>query len=258
MGHAFTEIALRYTYPLYSVFEGKHGVNGSSVLLTSGDKFYLATARHVGIDSGRIRLFGEGNFTPYDEFLLLPESIDISIVTIIRPDYFTDNGFDFLPLEMWGINAGVRPRELEANYLILGYPHTRTRREVVGRKSTPSPFAFRTRLYGEEEHIPLECSSLTHLAFLYLSGKLYDKKSGVVQQAPDLRGMSGAGVWDISLQEPVLVGLLTEQRPITKPLSLIATRIDTISEVLRTIYDPSIPISRRLVSEVNLEKTLIP
>jgi len=255
MGRDQAEIVRKHTYPLYTVFDGKHGIDGSSVLVASAEKFYLLTARHVGIESGRTKLFGDGEQPLFDDFLTLPESIDVSIATIQRPEFFIDNGFDFLQLDRWGINIDVRPREVEPQYLVLGYPYTKTRREVVGRKSNPMPFALWTRLYGQEEHNLLQCTSFTHLALQYLPDKLYDEELAEYRQAPDLRGMSGGGIWDTAGQEPVLVGLLIEQRPSAKPLSLIATRIDAISEVLRNIGDASIPMSRRLSAEVNVEQT---
>jgi hypothetical protein len=250
------DIASKYTYPLYSVFDGKHGIDGSSILVKSGVKHYLITARHVGIESGKVKLFGECGQLPLDDFLILPETIDISIVSIQRPDLFMENGFDFLPIDYWGINTILRPRESNPNYLLLGYPYTRTRREVVGRKSLPIPFGFRTWVYGQEEHDLLQCPTLTHFALRYLCGKLHDEKRGEHIQAPNLRGMSGGGVWDISGPYPVLVGILIEQWPITNPIALVATRIDAISEFLRSILgDDNIPMSQYLIAKGKINWT---
>lgn len=202
-------------------------------------------------------LYGESKISPLGDFIILPNAVDITVVEVTNASYFLDFGFEFLPLDQWGINHPLRPREDAPNYLVLGYPHTKTRKEVFGRKSDSVPFGFWTRLYGSEELQILGCDELTELALRFIPTKLYDERLALHHRAPDLQGMSGCGIWDTAGLEPILVGVLLEQRPVTTPLSLIATRIDAISEVLRGIGDTSIPMSRRLAVDVDFRQITV-
>ena len=256
MGKEQSELARRCTYPLFAVIDGKHGIDGSSVLLASAKKHYLITARHVGIESGRTKLFGDSAGNPFGEFFILPEEIDVTIVEVVIPTFFENLGYDFLPIELWGINHVLRHREAEAHYLVAGYPYTKTPREVIGRKASPVPFGFWTRSYGEEEMHILGCNALTHLALRYIPGRLFDERNQVHRQAPQLEGMSGCGIWDTSGQNPVLMGILTRKEPPEKPISLIGTRIDAVSEVIRETLDDSMPMSSRLGVSVKVAPRL--
>jgi len=239
------EGARSHTYPLFAVFDGKHGVNGSGVLLASTERNYLVTARHVGLESDRTKLIGNDGVNPFGEFLILPKVIDVTIVEILIPTFFESLGYAFLPIEFWGINHALRHREIEPHYLVLGYPSTKTRSEVIGRTVNPRPYGFWTRLYGQEE---MGCDPLTQLALRFVPNKIHHEAKGFMQ-APKLDGMSGCGIWDTSGKHPVLVGLLTDQQP----MSLIGTRIDAFSEVVREALDITIPRSSRLGVSIKME-----
>lgn len=132
--------------------------------------------------------------------------------------------------------------EFAALYGALGYPACLNPMIEPEDESQIKPFAFSytALLRSAQEHAQLGISTATHL-LLAASNNKSRQANGRRAKLPDLRGMSGGGLWRYTeygqvpnAKAPCLLGVLIERRK--KTGNILAARMGLVFEGLRKAY----------------------
>lgn len=227
---------------------------GSAVLFRYNQCSVLLTAKHV-CDAGNgssLMVRAPGATSDSTSFVRLPFSA--------KPWKVRATGFDeadvvCIPLHMktadWvgQMCQYVEPyelgsvdeeeAELESRYLLFGFPHSKNKQATLDPRTGLARKAWgNTAFIGElRRRLPQKFATIggraSHAHFALEASKKMSTFSGGVRDAPDLRGMSGGGIWKVlvdpqtqMVEKCSLVGLLIEREIIGGKVVLRAVRTD--------------------------------
>ena len=229
----------------------------TGLLFGAGALRFLITAAHV-LDEGYFRsetdfvdlvTYGQGQ-----PVFLKGESFRTTIPNgRTREDDPLDVGFIRLSAEsvaqigedrfLSPVNVDLDDKgEFPALYGALGYPACQNPTIEPEDESPIKPFAFSytAQLRSASEHEQLGISTATHL-LLAASNNKSRRTDGRKAKLPDLRGMSGGGLWRYTeygqapnVKAPCLLGVLIERRK--KTGNILAARMGLVFEGLRKVY----------------------
>jgi len=229
----------------------------SGLLLRTGPRRFLVTAAHV-LDSNSTGPGECSDLVTYGRgkgIVLRGESFRTAIVDgKTRNEDLLDIGFALLNAEsadQMGEDRFLSPADCDPNatgrspalYGALGYPACLN--EDVGPDTqgtaNPKPFLYTSPLHPASAYRRMGVSPLTHL-LLDVSRRKTTGPGGRKVKLPDLRGMSGGGLWRLGeyspgprITAPRLLGVVTERRW-GHGGGLLAARIGLVFEALRKVY----------------------
>lgn len=230
-------------------------VQGSSVLLTIGDKYFLVTANHVmepikheelfvcqknGMQSLGSVIVGDIKGIRAISKSTKDDNIDIAYAELncVTIDVFDD--YEFLTID------DIQPHfEAPENnqYILIGWPATKTKPRYDRPGIHQEYLLYLTSLASKEVYENKSFSLIEVLA-LRTPSKALDV-TGNLQKVPQLKGMSGCGVWsvpsDFSIDETKnsekLVGIgisyIINEKVVHENV-IFATRIAIVLEKIRT------------------------
>jgi len=236
----------------------KEKVVSSSLLLKAGTNSFLVMAGHTIKSNKAAQLgltFGNAFISLGDQSYVVsnPEQIDDDkvdcaifkltdgFVNVLPPDEF-----QFVDLNRINIDHD----DIEGyNYVLFGYPISKSSVRAAARKIRIEPFNFRTSLIQEQNLFKkIGVSPLTHQLLYYRKRSINDGLNNRVT-GPDPVGLSGAGIWCI----PTFVtdkvhyfptGIATE---FNKQRScILGTRIRVITEMIHREFGVPMPRSRKV------------
>jgi hypothetical protein len=227
--------------------------HGTGVAIKVGNNHFILTAAHVvdGLDEV-LYLRSENGlmFFPYD---YLFNKIDID-----RKDDKVDTAIiilnDDVVKQLNGYYTFIQNSELGINhrlidvpcYMAYGYPASMTKMKYGSAAISGLPSYFTTRPADKDIYEILKCATDANIIISYEKQKLVDTITQQRGVGPDLYGMSGCGLWYVSLDPKnpgiKLVGILTEW-PVNNRSYVICTRIDVFTENLRQTQGLNLPTS---------------
>jgi hypothetical protein len=234
---------------------------GSGVLIELDNKFFMVTASHVIAENPK-DLF---TILPNKELTLggtlltapLPESgkreddkIDIAIMELAESVvHDLSQSFKFIQSSNIDINHTVVD---ELNYLLLGYPETKTKKIWNKPEILAKIFHFISLPDLTFDFAKFGFEHFTHIAIQF-HGKAVSWKTGKKSTSPILNGISGSGVWyfknfpaEKSIETYQLVGIVIEQIYKSNHKAVIATKIGFVTEIIRQKYNMQIPMSNEI------------
>ena len=219
--------------------ENKKPINPEDVGIMIGDTFHILNG-----------------FIKYAATGLHPnnEKVDLTVWRLDDPDVVADleKKYRFLCWDQLDVEHNP---VTTSNYLMVGFPVTRTKKKPQAKKLKVEPFIFLSKLGESRLYKKVGVEDHSHFIVKYRKRKIKDF-NGKIIIGPDPFGMSGCGLWHVPVlqrndQNEVpsrLVAILHEWRK--EESLLIATRIHIVTEVIRKAFDLSLPASRK--TKVNL------
>ncbi len=248
---------------------------GTGLLFGAGALRFLITAAHV-LDDNFFRSETEFcDLVTYGQrqpVILKGESFRTAIPNgRTREDDLLDVGFIGLDAEIVaqiGEDRFLSPANVDLNdtgefpalYGALGYPvgQNQTIEPDDNSQIKPCAFSYTAQLRSAQEHEQLGISTASHL-LLAASNNKSRRAGGMKAKIPDLRGMSGGGLWRYTeygqvpkTKAPCLLGVLIEHR--RKTGNILAARMGLVFEGLRGVY-PELNgfLPRTAVAEITVQ-----
>lgn len=235
-----------HTVPLLATDHRKKVyIDGCAILLELCEKHYLVTAHHVGqdvhyaIDAG-----GNLSLSDFGRIVNFPE-LDITVHQVVNPEALTRSkrlrfvrGSQILR----GLNQD-NPN-LGHNFAVWGYPSSRAKQLWANSpKIEAKPFGFYTRLLSPTERKEIPNNPDYCVLCRFGNEIIFDSETGQKRRPPKLEGISGSGLWLITVEQVLLVGITIEMFPASNPKAIIATRIDFVLEAIKHGFGATIPES---------------
>jgi hypothetical protein len=241
---------LQHVVPLFANgSNGKPQLIGSSVLVSSEDCFYLISAAHVFDEikaghelffyitpktirklSGSLRLT---KLPPCDNRKY--DHLDIGVLKLeglALPPYPQVNKF---PVPLSALMANALPRE-EKQYLLVGFPASKSRPNPVARDLVSEPYSFRNISAPLSKYAELKVESTDHIVLSFDVSQTVMPNSEV-RKFPDPKGMSGSPVWLLhdqngsnNVYQTPIVGIAVEHRK--QQRAIIATDINIALQLI--------------------------
>lgn len=205
---SLANLMARNILPLFAeVSNGKPKLIGSGFLISSSTDYYLVSAAHVFDEmrdgnelfffiepntkrklSGSLRLTEtpEGKVRKHDR-------LDIGVLKLEGTGLPPYPKVDKYPLEISALRANVLPRESK-QYLIVGYPETKSRANPIERKVTSKIYGFRSVSVPLEKYAVLGVNDQSHIV-LSFDVKHTVGSNKQICAFPEPAGMSGSPVW---------------------------------------------------------------
>jgi hypothetical protein len=237
-----TDFLERHVIQIFRLDENNNpDLEGSGILARLDDRFYLVTAAHVldACDTG-VFLLQEGfEGEPLaGAFIVsgkkpgttrLDDKVDIGFVRLTEKETNRLGVDNFLDLNhISGPPMKIGPTV----FLVLGYPVRDQVRDCRSLTIETSLTMFMTTPAKEKAYNLASINSESHILLKYDRKVIATKKS--IGSPPDFRGLSGGGVWPLSVLEepsienpPLLAGIIIE-RPKGFASSLLVTRGNVI------------------------------
>lgn len=181
------------------------------MLVSHAQRSYLVSARHVierVRDPGSLyhyverrqlaRLFGHILHTAPEPGAIAPERFDLAVVRLLQeaaPPY-PSLGKSALPSRF--LAASTLPRS-NKEYLVTGFPKSKSRANPVTKRLLSEPSAFRVESASVDAYQSMQLSQTTHL-IMGLDVANMRFPDGTYRAIADPHGMSGCPVW-ITLDE---------------------------------------------------------
>lgn len=198
----------RNIVPLFRDVRGRPSLVGTGLLVSAGERSFLVSAAHVfdDLDAGgelyfyigpstRRRLAGRLRKTsnPPGDLRNQKALLDVGVLLLTGPGLPPYPQVDKCCLSVTALTPSALPRQGK-QYLITGFPSSKSRPNPVGRNVTSKVYAFRNASAQPNIYARLGMSDRTHILVSF------DRKRSVssdkrVATFPDPRGMSGAPVW---------------------------------------------------------------
>ena len=223
---------------------------GSGVLLTIDNRYFVATAAHVmkGATSNTYVVLGDYEVKLVGKWCSTkPTVIDLAVLELSDAPQIAElhQAYQFLTLD----DLFLRQKTLTGNYLLVGYPATKTK--FYGGAVHPKPYFLQA---PEATDFDLASKGLQRAAHLVLNatGLVVSATNPDPHKTPDLEGISGGGVWDTGnylrhdpAQEKKLAGIITEEvnSGRGRQRHLLVTRTAVLLEFMRQAFGLSIPAS---------------
>ena len=259
----FAEFLSAHIVPLFlSDRRGRPASCGTGLLVASEQASYLVSAAHVFDEIGRgknlfyyiepgvIRtLRGSPRSTP------MPatgnrndDNLDIAVLRLEPPGLppYPKLGKRTVPLK--ALLSRALPRERK-QYLVLGFPASRSHINPVDRMVTSQPVPFRNIVAPHTTYEALGLSSEGHVVLPFIQDKVLDPE-GNIRTAPKPKGMSGSPVWMLfdedgenDLEQTPIVAIAIEHHHLDQK-ALVATDIGVAMELMG-LYEPANPALQR-------------
>lgn len=264
IGKVIEEISgeiLNYTPQLYIYHERKPIPLASSILVKIHDNYFLITAGHalkdtppnniiIYIGNSISRLEGKVKYTDFTDSIN-NDKIDIAVWKVNKKIVkLISKSYKFFNLEFSTIDLAMPENE---NYLIVGYPCSRTKPKYSIEKFFVNPFIFHTYRASIKMYKKLNFHPNTNVLLAYRKRKIIRYGNDLIQMGPDLYGMSGCGIWYIanfySKQIKYFpVGILIEGH--SNLNTIVATRLNVITEIIRQKFKINIPKTK--IAKINI------
>jgi hypothetical protein len=242
---------------------------GSGVLLRTENHFFLITAAHV-LDENQASGQTFQDLVTYGSNKLLILKGDSFRSTVppgkTRDDDKIDIGFIKLEQHMVdqiGTDRFWPSSDVDLDdvgqpgflYGALGYPAEMNRLTEVDsiKPINPTPFNYTTEFRPPNVYKKFKASTDTHV-LLTASNKKSRLPGGRKGKIPDLRGMSGGGIWrllgrhNLPIERPKLLAIIIESHA-NKPYGgILGTRMSFIFSAMRRVYpelEKELPTSSR-------------
>jgi hypothetical protein len=235
---------LRLTMPLFVPDEqGEPALVASGLVLEIGSERLLLTASHtvrdwpgLSISAGNeLTLIRGEHWTVHSEgveFGTLNDKLDVSIVRLERAVADRLDAAEVATLDDVDLTVPIIGRD---PFLMVGYPEKRNRDGLTGDEFSALSYSLlmhdgEAELYGD-----VGAHSTNQLVLPFQKNDVWTPDKRVT--APDLRGVSGGGLWRVPINDrPVRQTLLSaigvEQHPKGKHPRVLATRMRVILSVV--------------------------
>lgn len=203
-----SNLLLQHIIPLFANrANGKPQLVGSSVLVSSEENFYLISAAHVFdeiksghelffyIESNKIRkLSGNLRLTkPPLGKNRKSDRLDIGVLKLNGPGLPPYPLVQKWPLPIGALMANILPRERK-QYLLVGYPESRSRFNPVKRDLPSEPYSFRNISAPQSIYSELQVSSQENIVLSFdVSHTVMPNME--IRSFPNPSGMSGSPIW---------------------------------------------------------------
>lgn len=224
----------------------------SAFLLELNNNYYLCTASHVYNDVKYIDIgfFIEGYFYIIEgqiSLLKVTESLendkaDIAVCKLTEESVSDlKQKYDFLGFENIELDHEI---SFKSNYIIVGYPITKTKKNTKKRTIKSTPLKLSTKAYfGLKQYEKIGRDIKTNILLVFQRYKLYN----FIHQriiAPKPTGISGCGLWHYTDGDLKLIGIMTEW--VSEDAVMVATKIDILISMIRHKFDSSLPQSKTI------------
>ncbi|MBU2996388.1 hypothetical protein KO500_08075 [Cellulophaga baltica] len=240
----------KHTITLIKI-ENNYKHHGTGVLMVLKDKYLLVTAGHVlddleklfiPLENGKI-MFKPGGKLITNSVIEDRENdfIDIGVLILDRNSVKAlKTSYQFLKEEQIIINHNFLVQD---DYLIFGFPSTWSKKSYTRKSYHIRPFCNLTNPVNVSEYSKYKRKSYLNIIVNYNRKQTLNTKSKTLSFGPDLFGMSGCGLWDISNFPLVhLVAIMTDW-PKENRSKIIGVRMDIVTELLRKQYHLNLPES---------------
>lgn len=245
-----SNILAHHILPLFTETDrGKPKLVGSSFLITSGTSSHLVSAAHVFdelkaghelffyIDQNTMRkLSGELRLTKLpDGKTRNGDRLDVGALKLEGPALPPYPKVEKYPLVIGALMPNALPREGK-QYLLVGFPESKSRTNPVARKLTSEPYSLRSISVPTTEYAELGVSPQSHIVLSF------DRKRTVgpgnrVRESPQPLGISGSPVWLLydengpnDPDQTPIVGIAIEHHK--KHHAIVATDIDIVLRLI--------------------------
>jgi len=259
----FSEFLSAHIVPLFLPDRrGRPASCGTGLLVASEQGLYLVSAAHVFdemglgknlfyyIEPGVIKtLQGTPRSTP-----MLPsgdrndDNLDIAVLRLEPPGLPPHPKLGKWPVPLKALLSRALPRERK-QYLVLGFPASRSHINPVDRMVTSQPLPFRNIVAPRITYEALGLSSEEHVVLPFIQDKVLDP-DGKIRAAPEPKGMSGAPVWllfdedgENDPEQTPVVAIAIEHHHRNQKV-LVATDIGVAMELIGQ-YEPANPALQR-------------
>lgn len=253
---ALANLLLPHVVPLFAVPRGKRpALVGTALLVESTDGLFVISAGHVldqGLPPARLYFYDKTRTLRQLSGTMIrtsplpgshgPDTHDVAVIRL-PPD--TPRVF----LEALKYPAPIRAllpyrtNRADHQYLVTGFPRSRSRADPSGRQLKSQPQGFRVVSAGEDSYARLGLSPERHIV-MPLNVEAMDFVDGTKGRIPDPHGMSGSPVWllhDERLpndeQFTPVVGIAIEYRKTEK--LLIATDVGVALDLISLLQPPA-------------------
>lgn len=238
---------------------------GSGVLLTVESRYFVATAAHVmkGATANTYVVLGGYEMKLAGRWCSTSTIVnDLAVLELSDAPQIAElqQAYRFLTLD----DLTLKLESLTGNYLLVGYPATKTR--VYGGGVHPKPYFLQA---PEATDFNLASKSLQRAAHLVLNatGLVVSATNPNPHKTPELEGVSGGGVWDTCnyllrdpAQEKKLAGIITEEVKSSRGRlrHLLVTRTAVLLEVMRRGFDLNLPASTTIKTKAKPDYLAVP
>lgn len=246
-----TDKILKYTPQLFiHLNAGKPEPFATGVLLQVDDHYFLITAAHVidGLDPKTVGIMINNTFyilngtVHYTQLSSSKQNASIDLaIWLLSSEVVAElkQKYSFLQLSEVSAEHVIIDKP---QYLVVGFPVTRTKLNLRKAKLAVQPFIFLTNQAEPKLYSKLRFTEQSHILLAYRKAKIKNFESGLVVQGPDPHGVSGSGLWFLPevIVEPEkdvpieLVGIMTEFH--SQLNVLVSTRIHLVLEILRKLH----------------------
>lgn len=222
----------------------------SSILVKWNNGHFLVTAGHtlknfeknnIGLISNRTFLRSAGYYFTTKTDTIENDKIDIGVYQLTN-DFLNQlgTGYSFYDLKSFDIDLLNTD---EDEYLIVGYPISRTKIRPDKNVIEMRPFLYLTNLNNNPElYDKTKTKSQTNLLLNYDRNRLRDLIPDNLVQGPEPNGLSGCGIWrisnpmtqDINSIKYFPTGIIIEYYKNHK--ILIGTRMKIIAECIKQVF----------------------
>ena len=222
----------------------------SAFLLKSNGNHYLCTASHVYKDADYkdVGFFIEGYFYIIEGHISLlkvtesPENdrADISVCKLTKESVEDlEQKYNFLSFENIELNHKLSASN---NYIILGYPLTKTKKNTKKRTIKSTPLKLSTKaILDSRRYKKINRNIKINILLDFRRYNLYNYlKQRMI--APKPTGISGCGLWYYINGNFKLIGMMTEW--VSEEAVLVATKIDVLINMIRFRFDSTLPKSK--------------
>lgn len=245
-----SNILARHILPLSTETDrGKPKLVGSSLLITSGTSSYLVSAAHVfdELKAGhqlffyiephtKRKLSGEPRLTKLpDGENRNGDRLDVGVLKLEGPALPPYPMVEKYPLVIGALMPNALPREGK-QYLLVGFPESKSRTNPVARELTSKPYSLRSISVPTTEYAELGVSPQSHIVLSF------DRKRTVgpdnqIREFPEPSGTSGSPVWLLydengpnDPDQTPIVGIAIEHHK--KHHAIVATDIDFVLRLI--------------------------
>ena len=242
---------LPHVVPLFAVPKGKRPtLVGTALLVADEEALFAISARHVldqGLPPGRLYFYDKTQSLRQLSGTMLRtaplpggSSLDLFDVAVMRlppgtPPVFLETLKYAMPIQNL---LPFRSRRDEHEYLVTGFPRSRSQSNPVNHQLRSQPQAFRVVSASADAYTSLGLSPAQHLV-MNLNIDAMRFPDGSTRRIPDPHGMSGSPIWLLydksgndnnSAYTPV-VGIATEYHKSLK--LLVATDIGVAIDLIQ-------------------------
>lgn len=220
---------LQHVVPLFAYgLNGKPQLVGSSFLVSHQDSFYLISAAHVfdELKAGHElfyytsqktirKLSGSLRLTKCDDRKF--DRLDVGVLKLEGPALPPYPQVEKYPVPLSALKANALPREGK-QYLLIGFPASKSRANPVAREMTAKPCSFRNDAAHQKIYTELQIKPNDHIVLNFDLSKTV-MPNAEIRKFPDPKGMSGSPVWLLydengpnSVCQTPIVGIAIEHR----------------------------------------------